>query len=74
MPSSVAISDSAGLRPEFVLQLAQCGFDFFLAFARAAGHPVVLAQLIEHGATNALSGKGFELHALRGFIAGESIG
>ena len=41
----------------------------FLTFARAAAHPVAVAQLIEHGATDTLAGEGFKLHTLLGFKA-----
>ena len=47
--------------------------DVFLAFARAARHPVVLPQFVQHGAANALSGKGFKLCALAGLIAGQGV-
>ena len=49
---------------ELVFEPAHRLFDVFLAFARAARHPVVLAQFVDHGAANALGGEGFELHAL----------
>jgi hypothetical protein len=47
--------------------------DVFLAFARAARHPVALAQLVEHGPADALAGEGFELHSLGGFVAREGF-
>jgi hypothetical protein len=43
------------------------------ALARAAAHPVA-AQLIEHGAADALAGKGLELHALGTLEARQRFG
>lgn len=50
------------------------GLDVFLPFAGATAEPVVVAQLVEHGTTDALAGKGLKLHALAGFEARESVG
>ena len=60
--------------PELVFEPAQGLLDFFLALARAARHPVVAAQFVEHGATNALRGKGLKLNALRHLIPGQGFG
>jgi hypothetical protein len=40
----------------------------------AAAHPVAAAQLVEHGAADALGGEGLELHALRGIEARQGVG
>jgi len=48
--------------------------DVFLELARAARHPVAVAQLVEHGAADALAGKGFELHALRRLETRQGLG
>ena len=59
---------------QLLLQPVHGVLDVFLALARAAAHPVTLAQLVEHGAPDALGGEGFKLHALRDFIARQSFG
>ena len=38
--------------------------DVFLALARAAAHPVAVTQLVQHGAADALAGKGFKQYTL----------
>lgn len=69
----MAISDSRAAS-QFLFQALHGFLDVFLAFARAAGHPVGVAQLVKHRAANALGGKGLELHALGHFVAGERVG
>ncbi len=54
---------------ELLLELVHRGFDLALLLAVAAAHPVAAAQLVEHGAADALGGEGLELHALRGVEA-----
>jgi hypothetical protein len=55
-------------------QPGQGRLDFLLALARATAHPVVLAQLVDHRATNALGGEGLELHTLGGLVPRERLG
>ena len=57
-----------------MFQPANGRFDVFLPLAGAAAHPVVFAQLVQHGAANALACKGLKLHALAGFKARQRIG
>src|SRR5256885_2244295 len=60
--------------PQALLQAVQRVLDVLLALAGAAAHPVAFAQLIEHGATDALAGEGLELHALLALEAGQGFG
>jgi hypothetical protein len=59
---------------QLLLQLVHCGLDGALLLARAARQVVGAAQLVEHGAADALGGEGLELHALRGVEAAQRVG
>jgi hypothetical protein len=57
-----------------LLKLVHRCLDGALLLACAARQVVVAAQLIKHGAANALRGEGFELHPLRHIETSQRIG
>ena len=64
MPISLAISLSLRRAAELLLELVDRRLDRALVLAGAARELVVAAQLVEHGAADALRREGLELHAL----------
>ena len=59
--------------PELLFQALHGFLDVFLAFACAAAHPVVVTQFVEHGAADALRGKGLELRALGSLVTRQRV-
>ncbi len=59
---------------QLLLQAVHGLFDVLLALARAAAHPVAVAQFVDHRAADALAGEGLELHALRGLVTRDGLG
>ena len=74
MPISLAISLSTGARPSFCSSLCTADSIDALLLARAAREVVVAAQLVEHGAADALGREGLELHALGRVEARQRVG
>ena len=59
---------------ELLFELVDGSFNRALLTACAAAHPVAAAQLVEHGAADALGGEGFKLHALADVETRERVG
>ncbi len=68
-----ATSLSVGGRPSFCCSLGHRDLDLAHVLAHVARHPVAAAQLVEHGAADALHRIGLELRAMGFFIAADGV-